>query len=69
MEMLNTREVSALLHLSQRRIWDLCKLGVIPSIKLRGQVMIPRQAFDTWQRQQVKAALARTREVKRARAS
>ncbi len=59
MELYTLREAGDILHLDQRRMYALSRQGVVPSVKIGGRFMVPADALAKWQRQQVRAALAR----------
>jgi excisionase family DNA binding protein len=66
--MLTAAEVAKELRVGVRRVWQLCAIGAVPSVRLGGRVMIPKEAFEAWQRQQVRQALARCNEWQAAHA-
>lgn len=57
MELLTVGDVAKLLHLRQRRAYELMTAGMIPSIRLGGRIVVPRRAFEAWFEAQVAKAL------------
>ena len=45
---MTTAEVAEYLRLKERKIYDLVRQGVLPSIKVTGKLLFPRQAIDMW---------------------
>lgn len=45
---LTTQEVAAYLRLKPRKVYDLVREGVIPSTKVTGKLLFPREVIDLW---------------------
>lgn len=45
---MTTAEVADYLRLKERKIYDLVRQGALPSIKVTGKLLFPRQAIDLW---------------------
>lgn len=45
---MTTAEVADYLRLRERKVYDLVRQGVLPSIKVTGKLLFPRQAVDLW---------------------
>lgn len=45
---LTTSEVAEYLRLGERKVYDLVRQGVLPSVKVTGKLLFPRQAIDLW---------------------
>lgn len=58
MDLLTTRDVAKLLHIRQRRAYELMIGGAVPSVRLGRRIVVPRPAFDVWWEAQVAKALA-----------
>lgn len=41
-------EMARALGISRSNAYDLVQRGLIPSVRLRGRVLIPRRAIDEW---------------------
>lgn len=64
--MMTPQDIADQLHVTRRRAAELIRLGVIPSVKLRGRVYVPALAWQRWNEQQAEAALAACGGVQRA---
>lgn len=47
-EYLTTAEVAQYLRLKERKIYDLVRQGEMPSVRVTGKLLFPRQAIDLW---------------------
>jgi putative molybdopterin biosynthesis protein len=47
-EYLTTAEVAAYLRLKERKVYDLVRQGGIPSVRVTGKLLFPRQVIDLW---------------------
>ena len=56
---LTVAEVARILGRSRERTYQLTSAGLVPSVKIRGQVLVPRRAFDQWLDALNERALAR----------
>lgn len=45
---LTTAEVAAYLRMKQRKVYDLVRQGLIPSTKVTGKLLFPRDSIDLW---------------------
>ncbi|KAF0677372.1 helix-turn-helix transcriptional regulator [Profundibacterium mesophilum] len=45
---LTTKELAALLRLSERKIYDLAAQGEVPCVRLVGKLLFPRDRIETW---------------------
>ncbi len=54
-ELLTPKEVMALLKISQGKLYQLIRDGVIPSVFDQGWTMIPKEELDKMLRQQLKS--------------
>ncbi len=45
---LTTREVAAYLRMKERKVYDLVRQGLIPSTKITGKLLFPRDSIDLW---------------------
>ncbi len=47
-EMMNTREVAQYLHIRERKVYDLVRQGRIPSTRVTGKWLFPKELIDRW---------------------
>lgn len=47
-EFLTTRELAALLHIKERKVYELAASGVIPCSRATGKLLFPRQEVEAW---------------------
>ena len=47
-EFLTTADLAALLHLKERKIYELAASGKVPCSRATGKLLFPRQAIDAW---------------------
>ena len=45
---LTTAEVAAYLRMKERKVYDLVRQGLIPSTKITGKLLFPRDSVDLW---------------------
>lgn len=45
---LTTAEVAAYLRMKERKVYDLVRQGLIPSTKVTGKLLFPRDSIDLW---------------------
>lgn len=45
---LTTAEVAAYLRMKERKVYDLVRQGLIPSTKITGKLLFPRDSIDLW---------------------
>lgn len=45
---LTTAEVAAYLRMKERKVYDLVRQGLIPSTKVTGKLLFPRESIDLW---------------------
>lgn len=59
-EVLNVKEVAALLKLAEKTVYATAQAGKIQAFKIRGQWRIKRAEFDTWIDEQPRGGEGRT---------
>jgi len=47
-EFLTTRELADLLHIKERKVYELAASGDVPCSRATGKLLFPRQAIDAW---------------------
>jgi excisionase family DNA binding protein len=47
-EYLTTKELAELLHLKERKVYDLAASGQVPCSRATGKLLFPRQAVEAW---------------------
>lgn len=47
-EFLTTRELADLLHIKERKVYDLAASGDVPCSRVTGKLLFPRQAIEAW---------------------
>lgn len=47
-EFLTTRELAALLHIKERKVYELAASGAIPCSRATGKLLFPRQEVEAW---------------------
>jgi excisionase family DNA binding protein len=55
---LSAREVARMMERTPQRVYQMIERGQIPARRIGTKVVIPRQAFQAWQRQMASEALA-----------
>lgn len=47
-EFLTTRELAELLHIKERKVYDLAASGEVPCSRVTGKLLFPRRAIEDW---------------------
>ena len=47
-EFLTTRELAELLHIKERKVYDLAASGKVPCSRATGKLLFPRRAIEDW---------------------
>ena len=64
-ELLNIKEVAALLRLAEKTVYSMAQVGELPAFKVRGQWRIRRADLDAWMQEQRRASRPKTKPTKR----
>ncbi len=64
-ELLNIKEVAALLRLAEKTVYSMAQAGELPAFKVRGQWRIRRADLDAWMQEQRRAPRPKKKPTKR----
>jgi excisionase family DNA binding protein len=57
-EFLTTRELAELLHITERKVYDLAASGQVPCSRATGKLLFPRRAIEEWVTRHSSGAMA-----------
>jgi excisionase family DNA binding protein len=64
-ELLNIKEVAALLRLAEKTVYSMAQAGELPVFKVRGQWRVRRDDLDVWMQEQRRASRPKNKPTRR----